>query len=51
MKISPVAAKLFHDDGLTDMTKLIVAFTVSQTCLKMKLKPLFTASLKCTKRI
>jgi hypothetical protein len=26
MKIRPVAAQLFHADGRTDMTKLIVAF-------------------------
>jgi len=26
MKIRPVGAELFHTDGLTDMTKLIVAF-------------------------
>jgi len=26
MKIRPVAAELFHADGRTDMTKLIVAF-------------------------
>ena len=26
MKIGPVAAELFHADGRTDMTKLIVAF-------------------------
>jgi hypothetical protein len=26
MKIRPVGAELFHADGLTDMTKLIVAF-------------------------
>jgi hypothetical protein len=26
MKIRPVGAELFHADGRTDMTKLIVAF-------------------------
>jgi len=26
MKIPPVGAELFHEDGRTDMTKLIVAF-------------------------
>jgi hypothetical protein len=26
MKIRPVGAELFHEDGQTDMTKLIVAF-------------------------
>ena len=26
MKIRPVGAELFHADGQTDMTKLIVAF-------------------------
>jgi hypothetical protein len=26
MKIRPAAAELFHADGWTDMTKLIVAF-------------------------
>jgi hypothetical protein len=26
MKIHPVGAELFHTDGRTDMTKLIVAF-------------------------
>ena len=26
MKIRPVGVELFHADGLTDMTKLIVAF-------------------------
>jgi hypothetical protein len=26
MKIRPVGAELFHADGLTDTTKLIVAF-------------------------
>ena len=26
MKIGPVRAELFHEDGLTDMTKIIVAF-------------------------
>ena len=26
MKINPVGAELFHADGRTDMTKLIVAF-------------------------
>ena len=28
VEIRPVGTELFHADGLTDMTKLIVAFTI-----------------------
>ena len=34
MKISPVRAELFHADGLTDMTKLIVVFRNSANAPK-----------------
>jgi hypothetical protein len=34
MKIHPVRTKLFHTDGRTDMTKLIVAFCNFATPLK-----------------
>jgi len=34
MKILPVGAELFHADGWTDMTKLIVAFRILRTRLK-----------------
>jgi hypothetical protein len=34
MKIRPMGAELFHVDGQTDMTKLIVAFAILQMRLK-----------------
>jgi hypothetical protein len=34
MKIGPVGAELFHADGQTDMTKLIVAFRNFANALK-----------------
>ena len=34
MKIRPVAAELFHADGRTDTTKLIVAFRNFASALK-----------------
>jgi hypothetical protein len=34
MKIHPVGAALFHADGRTDMTKLIVAFRNSANATK-----------------
>jgi len=37
MKIRPVAAELFHADGQTDTTKIIVAFRYLSTCLKMEM--------------
>jgi len=39
MKIRPVGAELFHADGRTDMTKLIVAFrNFANACKKTILK-------------
>jgi len=35
MKIHPVGAELFHADGQTDMTKLIVAFYNSANAPKI----------------
>ena len=34
MKIRPVGAELFHEDGRTDTTKQIVAFAILRTHLK-----------------
>ena len=34
MKIRPVGAEFFHSDGLTEMTKLIVAFRNFANALK-----------------
>ena len=34
VKFHPVGAELFHTDGRTEMTKLIVAFAILRTCLK-----------------
>jgi len=34
MKIRPVEAKLFHADGRTDTTKLMVTFQNLRMCLK-----------------
>jgi hypothetical protein len=36
MKIRPVGAELYHQDGHTDMTKLIVAYRNFATRLKIK---------------
>jgi len=36
MKIRPVGAELFHADGQTDITKLVVAFAILQTRLKTR---------------
>ena len=39
-KIRPVGAELFHVDGRTDMTKIIVALNaICQTRLKLQLVP------------
>ena len=35
MKICPVGAKLFHTEGQTDVAKLVVAFAVLRTRLKL----------------
>jgi hypothetical protein len=35
MKIRPVGAELFHADGQTDKKKIIVAFEILQTRLKI----------------
>jgi hypothetical protein len=35
MNIRPVGAELFHEDGRTDMTKLIVIFAILRTDLKI----------------
>ena len=37
MKIRPVGAELFHADGQTDMSKLIVAFRSFEQALKRAL--------------
>ena len=39
MKLHPVPAELFHADGRTDMTKLIVAFRNFANVPKMALYP------------
>jgi hypothetical protein len=40
MKIRPVEAKLFRADRRTDMTKLIIAFAILRTRLKVFIKAL-----------
>ena len=35
MKIRLVGATLFHAEGQIDMAKLVVAFVVLETCLKL----------------
>ena len=35
MKIRPVGAELLHEEGLTDLTKLIVAFRDSANAYKV----------------
>ena len=39
MKIRPVGAELFHADGLTDMTKMTVAFCIFPTRPKAGVPP------------
>jgi len=45
MKIRPVGAELFREDGRTDMTKLIVAF---RNFAKKKPKPQYTETENIT---
>ena len=51
MKIRPVGAELFHADGRTDTTKLIVAFRnfVNTPKTVIKLSYLFTATIDSSK--
>ena len=39
MKICPVGAELFQEDGRTDMTKLIVVFFLSSPDARLKILP------------
>jgi len=53
MKIRPVGAELFHADGQTDMTKLIVAFrgfsnAPKKSCESMKWNLLLHKGVKLT---
>jgi hypothetical protein len=45
MQIRPVGAELFHEDGRTDMTKLIAAFL--RTCLKISGEKNFIVLFYC----
>ena len=57
MKICPVGAELFHADGRTEMTKLIVAFCNFQTRLSTgtlevsDYNAIVAASEKCNFRV